>query len=338
MARMSSLSNTKSAAMRENAHKIAAAASEWVVRIDRGLTQIEQDLLEEWIAADARRAGALARAQAAWVQADRARVYRARGDLRESPAINTWRSAIPRAAAALIVLGVATVLFSVWQGYFGTHLGTSIGEIREVPLTDGSRITLDTSSRVSVRYESSTRLVRLESGTALFEVAKDPGRPFVVQAGNTRVRAVGTAFIVRRRSEDDVEVTVTEGTVDVWRETSTPEPAVRLSAGNRTLTNSQQIAEPQPLTSTQLARAVAWEDGVIDLNGRSLGEAAAEFNRYNRQSVVIADPRLAAQTVVGRFQANNPAAFVSAAAAMLGADVRTEGDRLILEPRVSPRK
>jgi transmembrane sensor len=169
-------------------------------------------------------------------------------------------------------------------------------------------------------------------------VAKDPGRPFVVQAGRTRVRAVGTAFIVRRRSDDDVEVTVTEGTVDVWRELTTPEPAVRLSAGDHTLATPRQIVEPQALTEAQLAGAVAWEDGIIDLNGRSLGEAAAEFNRYNRQIVGIADPRLAAQSVVGRFQSNSPRAFVTAAAAMLDAQVRTDGDRLILEPRVGRQK
>jgi transmembrane sensor len=324
--------------MRESAHKINAAALEWVVRIDRGLTKAEQDAFEEWLAGDARRTGALARGQAAWVHTDRARVYCAPGELRESPATGAWRAAIPRMAAALALFGLAAVILSVWEGYSRTHLGTTIGEIRKVPLTDGSRITLDTSSRVSVRYESAARLVRLESGTALFEVAKDPGRPFVVQAGHTRVRAVGTAFIVRRRSEDDVEVTVTEGTVDVWRELTTPEPAVRLSAGDHTLATPRQVVEPQALTEAQLAGAVAWEDGIIDLNGRSLGEAAAEFNRYNRQIVVIADPRLAAQPVVGRFQSNSPRAFVTAAAAMLDAQVRTDGDRLILEPRVRRQK
>jgi len=67
-----------------------------------------------------------------------------------------------------------------------------MGEIRQVPLADGSRLTLDERSRVSVQYETATRRVRLEFGEVLFEVAKDPKRPFVVQAGNIRVRAVGT--------------------------------------------------------------------------------------------------------------------------------------------------
>jgi transmembrane sensor len=323
--------------MRESGRTIDAAASVWVVKIDRGLYGTESAKLEEWLAGDARRRGALARAQAAWVHADRAQVYRNANELRDSRSAGAWRTAMPWASAAAVLLGLATA-FWAWQGYSQTHLVTTLGEIRRVPLTDGSHITLDTQSRVSVRYEPATRLVRLETGEALFEVAKDPGRPFVVQAGNTRVRAVGTAFIVRRHSDTDVEVTVTEGTVDVWRETSTPEPAIRLAAGKRTLTTPQEIAPPQELTGAQLAGAVAWEGGVIDLNGRTLADAAAEFNRYNRQLVVISDPRLAAQTVVGRFQATNPLAFVTAAAAMLGAHVRMEGDRLILEPRPRTQK
>jgi transmembrane sensor len=337
MRRDPSARSTKFGAMRESGRTIDAAASIWVVKIDRGLCETESAKLEDWLAGDTRRMGALARAQAAWVHADRAQVYRNASRLRDSRSSRAWRAAIPWASAAAVFLALATV-FSAWQGYSQTHLATKLGEIRRVPLADGSQITLDTQSRVSVRYEPSTRLVRLETGEALFEVAKDPGRPFVVQAGNTRVRAVGTVFMVRRHSDTDIEVTVTEGTVDVWRETSTPEPAIRLAAGKRTLMTPQEIATPQELTGAQLAGAVAWERGVIDLNGRTLADAAAEFNRYNRQVVVISDPRLAAQTVVGRFQATNPLAFVTAAAAMLDARVRTEGDRLILEPRPRTQK
>jgi transmembrane sensor len=264
-------------------------------------------------------------------------VFRNADELRESRAERRWRLARPWASAAAVLLCVATTAL-VWQRYAQTHLVTSLGEIRRAPLADGSHVTLDTRSRVSVRYESATRFVVLESGEALFEVAKNSKRPFVVQAGNFRVRAVGTAFIVRRRSDDDVDITVTQGTVDVWRQTSSPEPAVRLTTGTRTKATPKEIAAPAELSAVQLREATAWATGVIDLNGRTLGEAAAEFNRYNRQVVVISDPELAAQPVVGRFQVTNPNAFVTAAAAMLGVDARTDGNRLILEPRPGQKK
>jgi transmembrane sensor len=323
--------------MRENADTIDAAAAEWVVRIDRRLSESEQAALEEWLAADPRRTGALARAQAGWVYMDRSQVYRAADELRESPTARRWRMSIPWVSAAAVLAAIATALWA-WQGYSRTHFATARGEIRQLNLADGSRVTLDTISRVSVRYESATRRVSLEAGEALFEVAKDPGRPFIVQAGNVRVRAVGTAFVVDRRSDASVDVIVTHGTVDVWREASSPEPAVRVAARTRLLTTPVQAAQPEELTADQLAGAVAWENGVIDLNGRTIGEAAADFNRYNARTIVIRDPALASQTVVGQFQATDPVAFVTAAAAMLDAHVRADGDRLILESGRTTRK
>jgi transmembrane sensor len=323
--------------MRENADSIDAAAAEWVVRIDRCLTDSERTALEEWLSADPRRTGALARAQAGWVYMDRSQVYRAAGELRELRTARPWRMAMPWASAAAVLVAVATALWA-WQGYSRTHFATSRGEVRQLNLADGSRITLDTLSRVSVRYESATRLVRLEAGEALFDVAKDPGRPFIVQAGNVRVRAVGTAFVVDRRSDASVDVIVTHGTVDVWREASSPEPAVRVAARKRLLTTPVHAVQPEELTADQLAGAIAWEHGVIDLNGRTIAEAAAEFNRYNARTIVIRDPALASQTVVGQFQTADPVAFVTAAAAMLDAHVRTDGDRLILESGPSAQK
>jgi transmembrane sensor len=333
----SRLSRARASAVRENAHAIDAAASAWVVRVDRGLTEAEQAVLEEWLAGDSRRAGALVRAQATWVHTDRAQAFRGSHELRESPTERLWRRTMPWASAATVLLALATGLWA-WQGHARINPATAMGEIRQVPLADGSRLTLDEQSSVSVQYETATRRVRLEFGEVLFEVAKDPKRPFVVQTGNIRVRAVGTAFVVRRHPDGDVEVTVSEGTVDIWRETTSPEPAVRLAAGNRTLVTTEAIAAPVKLTDAQLARAVAWSVKVIDLDGRTVGDAAAELNRYNSRTVVIPDQRLAAQTVVGRFQATDPVAFAAAAAAMLDAHVRVDGDRLILEPRPSPQK
>ena len=318
--------------MRESANTIDAAAVAWVVRLDRGLTGMEQAALDAWLAADSRRRGALARAQAAWLHTDRARAFRSATELRVSA--RGGHAAMRWTAAAAVVASLA-VSFMGWQAYARTHLATARGEIRKDSLTDGSYVTLDTRSKVSVQFEPQIRIVRLEAGEALFEVAKDSARPFVVQAGNVRVRAIGTAFVVRRRSDDEVEVTVTKGIVTVWRETTNPEPSTRLVAGARAVVTPQKIDAPVELSEKDLARAVAWKSGIIDLNGQTLGEAAAEFNRYNRQIVVIS-PALAGHRVVGRFQATDPQAFVSAAAAMLDARLRTDGEQLILDGEEKP--
>jgi len=321
--------------MLENADAIDHAASEWVAKIDRGLEEDETIALEQWLGTDKRCRGALARAQAVWRNLDRAQVFRIAEEARRAPPMVKPRRLTAGAYGAVLL----AVIASVGIGFIHTrnHLSTTVGEIRQVPLNDGSRVTLNTGSRIDVEYEAQVRIVRLESGEALFEVAKDPKRPFVVQAGNMRVRAVGTAFLVRRRSDDDVDVTVTTGTVDVWYETHR-ESAVRLKAGTATSLSGKTIAPPQDLTALQIERAIDWKSGVVDLGGRTLGEAAAEINRYNKRSVVITDSRLAAQTLVGNVGTADPVAFAEAAAAMFDARVRNEGDRIILEPLPAAEK
>jgi transmembrane sensor len=316
--------------VRESASSIDAAAAAWVSRLDRGLTDVEQIGLEEWLAADTRHVGSLARAQATCLHVERVKVLGS-ARLLHKPGVEAFtRRTAWWLAAAATVAGLVTGLWA-WQGYMRTHVSTAIGEIRELRLADGSRVTLGTQSRVSLHYESALRGVRLESGEALFKVTKDPERPFVVQAGNVRVRAVGTEFDVRH-SDRGVEVAVAEGAVDVWRELTSQEPPVRVAAGSRTFITREQISAPEALTEAQVVRSVEWTTGIIDFNGMTLAEAAAELNRYNRRAIVIADPELAAHKIIGRFRATDPVAFANAAAAMLDARLKADNDQLILEP------
>ncbi len=310
---------------------IEEAATEWVARIDRGLTRAEQSALEQWLAEDTRCREALDLAQTTWKNLDRAQVFRIAAEESRAAQVTPSRKWTPWAYAAGVAL-VAAASLGIWVSYIHTHVSTAIGEIRQVPLEDGSRVTLDTRSQIAVEYEPKQRVVRLESGEALFEVAKDARRPFVVQAGDVRVRAVGTAFVVRRSSDNDIDVTVTKGAVDVWSKTRPQEVAVRISAGSATTLSGATLTRPRDLTVKQIEQATDWKSGVIDLNGRTLGEAAAEINRYNTRRVEISDPRLAAQTLVGHVSTSDPLAFAQAAAAMLDARVREDGDRLVLEP------
>jgi transmembrane sensor len=321
---------------RESAAVIEEAASAWVVQLDRGLSSSEQAALDAWVSADARHLGALARAQALWLEADRTQIYRsARTAGAKGHLALKWRAPLRWAWAASVVMLVGSAIYG-WQSYAATHISTDIGEIRHIPLADGSSVTLNTHSRVSVEYSKGTRTVRLDRGEALFDVAHDVTRPFIVEAGMVRVRAIGTEFVVRRNGQSDAQVTVARGTVDVWREIATPEPSVRLSTGLRTNATPVAVQIPQQLSESEVARSIAWQDGILDLDGRTLGEAAAEFNRYNRETVVISDPSLAGRKVVGRFHTSDPKGFAAAAAAMLDAHVSTESDHIVLERQHKP--
>jgi transmembrane sensor len=317
--------------MHNNSHAIEEAATEWVARIDRGLDRAEEHALEDWLGSDQQCREALHVAQAVWRNLDRAQVFKIAAE-QGHPVNVARRSSKPFAyAAGLALLAVAAA--TTYMSYVRTHTSTRIGEIRQVSLDDGSRVTLDTRTRIVLDYGSRARIVRLEAGEALFEAAKDPTRPFEVQAGNMKVQAIGTAFVVRKSSDSEVDVTVTQGAVEVSSSERPRESVIRVKAGSSTsLEGEGAIAVPRDLTARQLERATDWTSGTLDLDGTTLAQAAAQINRYNTRQVLISDSRLATQTLVGHVSTADPLAFAQAAAAMLDATVRTDGDRILLEP------
>lgn len=308
---------------RESAADIEAAAARWVVRADRG--DLDPSELEAWLAADTRRQGAYVRAQAAWSLLDRGRVLG--GEERAAPPRRRidrrgLLAGLGAAAAACVAVVVAPRLLSA-------RYGTTVGEIRRVPLADGSLAAINTDTALEVAMKPRRREVRLDRGEAWFQVAKDTQRPFVVESGPVRVRAVGTAFSVRRR-DGGCEVLVTEGVVEVWSEGAGEAPR-RVAAGERVFaSDSAGAARPVP-ASLEITRELAWREGQIVLDGEAFGAAAQEFNRYNARKIVIADPDLAEQKLVGWFRTNEPESFARAAAASFGARVTVRGDAILVQ-------
>lgn len=303
--------------MSPSANEIDDEAALWAVRIDARGADAEQDPeLKAWLAGDPRRAGALLRAQAAISFLDRGRALAGSTPL-QTPSSN--RRALIAAGAVLAALAGG----GLWR-LRPQRLDTGLGEIRRVPLADGSMVAINTSSTLEVDLKPKAREISLKQGEAWFQVAKDPERPFVVAAGPVRVRAVGTAFSVRRREQDasGVDIMVTEGVVEAWVE-GVDAPRHRLSAGGR-LVLASTTAPPIAQSASDIERSLAWRNGEIALDGESLEEAATLFNRYNSRPIVIEDPDLAKERFVGLFQTNAPESFASAVAATLGAEVRVD--------------
>lgn len=303
--------------MSPSANEIDDEAALWAVRIDARGAEAEQDPeLKAWLAGDPRRAGALLRAQAAISFLDRGRALAGSTPL-QTPSSN--RRALIAAGGVLAALAGG----GLWR-LRPQRLDTGLGEIRRVPLADGSMVAINTSSTLEIDLKPKAREISLKQGEAWFQVAKDPERPFVVAAGPVRVRAVGTAFSVRRREQDasGVDIMVTEGVVEAWVE-GVDAPRHRLSAGGR-LVLASTSATPVVESASDIERSLAWRNGEIALDGESLEEAAKLFNRYNSRPIVIEDPDLAKERFVGLFQTNAPESFASAVAATLGAEVRVD--------------
>lgn len=215
-----------------------------------------------------------------------------------------WNAA-PKVRNRAIVMAAAAVLALAFVIDQSGRYHTGVGEQQVVTLEDGSRLRLDTDSRVKVRFNSTRRDIQLLRGQAFFDVARDAGRPFVVKASGTQVRALGTRFDVRLTGEA-VKVTLVEGSVEVTQPETTK--AWRLAPG-QSLDTDQTSARPRQV---DVAAATSWTSGRLIFSETPLAQAVAEVNRYSRNKVVVASPRLQTVSVNGVFEVGDTEAFVSA--------------------------
>ncbi len=181
------------------------------------------------------------------------------------------------AAAAAAVLGIVVGPMA-WRGYQGTPTvyQTRPGETREVALADGTHIRMDSASTLTVRLGWRARRVEMADAQAAFDVAKDPGRPFLISVGDQQVRVVGTEFNIRHYDKT-VRVTVRRGIVEVRQPALGQTPVARLVAGQSL---SHLEGAPSSIqTTTDPNPAFAWTQGRMVCDDETLGEMVAYLNR-----------------------------------------------------------
>lgn len=185
---------------------------------------------------------------------------------------------------------------------------TATGQRLIVTLTDGSRLTLDTDSRVRIAYSDAERRLVLERGQALFEVAKHQRRPFVVTAGSQLVTAHGTAFDIRL-DPGAVQVALVEGVVSVASKgghakpvAMVPDDVLTASAGGVSLRHVPGIA---------LALS-SWSEGRLVFEDTTLRHAVAEMNRYGTPRIALADTRAGDVRISGSFRTGEIQPFLDA--------------------------
>jgi len=220
-------------------------------------------------------------------------------------------------AGAIAAAGVLA-----WFGAY--HLGwnsyeTGLGGRETVELSDGTTVDLNTSTELDARITGSRRDIMLSRGEALFHVAHDSTRPFYVMAGGTVVRAVGTAFSVRIRDAEHVDVLVAEGRVAVGapgNEANFENPtllasAPKVSAGEVASVRRNSVSV-HSLLSKDVTRKLAWTAGHLDFQGETLDDAVQEFNRYNQRQITIADPSIVKVQFGGSFLTTDLDSFIAA--------------------------
>ena len=350
----------------ESHKKSEDRAAAWIARRDSGeWTSADEAGLTQWLESSTANRVAFLRLESAWEEARRLKALGAGMRPREVPPVGGWRhthffSSRPAAepseglvqpvesvdlsrqfepkrirwrfaaAAASVLLATGIGSYALLHGRDGDRYSTPIGGIASVPLNDGSNITLNTDSDIRVHLTPTERRVDLGQGEGFFVVAKDPGRPFVVHAGNKTVTAIGTQFSVWRDG-DDVRVVVTEGTVsvgatkeklthrtlsrphyadsDVLASGSTMPEVARLPAGGIAhITDGDILIESASVPKAE--ELLTWREGYLTFHETTLAEAAEEFNRYNPHKIMIYDPEVAALRISGTFRPASYDAFV----------------------------
>lgn len=292
---------------------IEAQAARLLARLNSAPDTETESEICAWVESDPRHAVAFARAEAAWEAAERLKSAAADVTL---PPLETIISEeqqrrlsrnimIAAAVAVLFFLVAAIVTVRTFSGI--DRYQTGIGEIRDIALSDGSTLHLNSDSEAEVRFTDNGRKVRIIKGEASFDVAHDTSRPFDVEARSAVIRAVGTAFNVRMRPSI-VELTVTQGTVTVHSGGS---------VGQKVAAGSGAVIQPRTIALTRLGsklidQRTAWREQMVELDGETIEQAAGEFNRYRAAPILIGDTRVSSLRIGGRFRISDSREFLSA--------------------------
>tara|TARA_R110002072_G_scaffold1409_1_gene11942 strand:+ start:2745 stop:3809 length:1065 start_codon:yes stop_codon:yes gene_type:complete len=329
-------------------------ASLWLAKIERGLSPSEVAALNHWFAADSGNKPTLLRFASLWDKMD---VISRLSEIvpRQRPRqsfVTPW-VAIAAALVVAIALGMwVRGTFWLTPAASENHIAstqsgvfeTAVGSQSTVQLSDGTRLWLNTDSRVQVQYSAVQRLIYLEHGEILIEVAHNKSRPLSVLVLDRVVQAVGTAFSVQIKEDSEIELMVKEGRVIVGiRPPSTLKD---------TRSSKHPIIVPDPMTvnkdervslraTTEQVEAIddedievklSWRSGNLIFRGDSLATVAKEISRYTQVEFVFKNDDLKVVRVAGMFKASDVAGFLEALKANFNiVSEKLDNDRILLK-------
>jgi transmembrane sensor len=324
-----SLSRPSDSLMSEETRAEAAA---WMARLrdeQRG-PEVETEF-RHWLGQSEEHQRAFHRMTQVWQQAGKIRM-RAQAAVPATPMNRSRFSPLAAAVAAALVLTFIASLY--WRDDAFT---TAVGQQRVQVLRDGTRVALNTDTRIEVNYDEHFRRVRLVRGEARFDVSKRPTWPFLVSAGDEEIRALGTSFIVRHDNDQDLSVTLVDGRVTVapvGRDGEAPQQAPQVLVPGQRLIISRHRASI--VDRPELGRVTAWERGRVEFDATPLGDATTEMNRYNTTRVLVADTEIAQLRIGGVFRAGDSEEFVKIVTAALGLHAERNGANIMLSRSPTP--
>ncbi len=341
---------------RHDEQTMAEQAIHWLLRQQEGMTRAEQDAFQRWLETPAHQAEF----------EDLAGLWRETATLPASavahlcPAPRRYRLWRPVAAFCTFLLLAAVLFFPVRDEFaspiYSASWQTGRGELRTVHLPDGSTLSMDAGTQLSVRYFAHRREVRMPQGQAFFQVTHDTHRPFDVLSGPTRVTVVGTEFSVRylphTLSGEGSEVAVSSGAVRVgprgrwenhwWRALQhlhlpqAQRHVTVLHASERSLSDAQgRVVSRSTLPPGSIA---AWRDDRIMLDNTRLDMALAEFARYRDVTLKLDSSWVAGLRISGSFDTDRVDSFVSALPRVLPVKIKSIKNQQIVVSALTGQK
>jgi transmembrane sensor len=325
--------------------EIEEEAAAWIWRMEAGPSGgADPEGFESWLRQDPRHRRAVEELTKVWEALD------GLPDSRNGEATTSVAEAVAHvtrrnrhrwwlgAAAAVLLVAVGGTAW-LYKGNETQTLATAVGQHRNVVLSDGTVVTLNTNTIVETNFARHTREIYLRKGEVHFEVARDRSRPFLVHAGDAVVRAIGTEFEVRLRADKHVDVLVNEGRVEVQADTANPAAPVPV-ATVRAVSAGQQLSTAAtnypvvPVSPEQVSSELAWRDGAVVFDTAPLSQAIAEIQRYTDARIVISDPRIGTLPVGGRFKTDDLQGFLDGLEAALPVTIRRTPDGVVfIDPR-----
>jgi len=313
--------------MVRDASGVEEEAAAWLVkRRDSGAWgEHDEVALNRWLDEDWSHRVAYWRLDAAWNSADKLGVLRWRDELRPRVSPLLMKLAAGIAVLALLGAGAGFLLRAPSPKTYQT----AVGGRELVSFADGTQIELNTDTVLRTMMTTKERMVWLDRGEAYFQVKHNAAHPFVVMVGGHRVTDLGTKFLIRRDGAR-LEVALVEGRVRLSQSTSAKRTqTAMLGKGDEAVVAKGKLSVTQK-TSAELANELSWRRGFLVFRHTSLARAAAEFNRYNGQKVVIADDLAASLTIDGTFLTDDPGAFTDAAQTVFGLRVTKRGNEIVI--------
>jgi transmembrane sensor len=327
---------------------IRETAAAWITRRDAGLSAAEERELKAWLAADPRHRSAFAEHGKAWSLLDRPVQGGAADEIlhelqRLDRRRRTRRALVASVAAMMLIAGAS--LWMSGRGFAPERSAAVVATTRVVlperqTLEDGSVVELREGAQISVNFTAAQRRVALLRGEAHFQVAKNPARPFIVEASGVELRAVGTAFAVQ--IDRVVDVVVTEGHVAVdarpattARASSEPPAQAILSRGQQALVESGSIAaKVRALSETEMTERLSWRAPRLEFSGTPLAEVVARLNHHaalrGDVRLTIGDAAIADVQVSGLFRVDNTAALLDLLENAFGISAERTGAEIVL--------